>query len=705
MTIGDAISRTDGPLKVTGGATYAYEHWEVGQPLYGFIVDATIGRGRITGIETLPAESSPGVRLVMTYLNAPEQGMPDESILLPFERALPTLSSPEIRHFGEPVALVVADTFEQARAAARRLIVEYATETGSYDFAAAQQHSYAPDVLKIWPTDTASGDFDSAFATADVKVDQEYATPYQSAQPMELHACTASWDGDQLTVYASPQTVSNVRARVAATLRIDPERVHIIAPFVGGAFGSKVAAHAEVILASLATRQLQRPVKVAMTRQQIFQLVGNRAATRQRLRLGASRDGALIAIAHEANVVASPWLSYPEHAAVVSRTMYAAPNRLTRHRVTPLDIEPPDDVRAPGESPGLLALESAMDELAHALAMDPVELRIRNEPTLDPERGVPFSQRHLVECMKEGARRFGWERRVTKPASVRDGRWLVGQGMAAGIRMHLQGATTAAVRLAPDGTATVRTDMTDIGTGTYTILTQVAADALDIPVEHVRVELGSSDLPPGAGSNASWGAASSSNAVHHACAALREKLRANGGGIPEEGLEASGSIGGLFDDPNHQAYSIHSYAAHFAEVGVDRDTGEIRLRRMLGVFSVGRILNATTARSQLIGGMIWGASAALHEEAVIDRRTGVFVNRDLAGYLVPVHADIPEIDAVMLDGFDEKANAFGVKGVGEIGLCGSSAAVANAVFNATGVRVRDFPITLEKVFPSLPQAL
>lgn len=274
--------------------------------------------------------------------------------------------------------------------------------------------------------------------------------------------------------------------------------------------------------------------------------------------------------------------------------------------------------------------------------------------------------------------------------------------MAAGIRMHLQGAVTAAVRLAPDGTATVRTDMTDIGTGTYTVLTQVAADALDIPLEHVRVELGSSDFPPGAGANASWGAASSSSAVHNACEALRKQRETNRGRIPAEGLEATGSIGGLFDDPNHQAYSIHSYGAQFAEVGIDSDTSEIRLRRMLGVFSVGRVLNATTARSQLIGGMIWGASAALHEEAVIDRRTGAFVNRDLAGYLVPVHADIPDIDAVILDGFDDKANPFGVKGAGEIGLCGSSAAVANAVFNATGVRVRDFPITLEKVLPLPP---
>ena len=345
-----------------------------------------------------------------------------------------------------------------------------------------------------------------------------------------------------------------------------------------------------------------------------------------------------------------------------------------------------------------------MDELAYALNMDPLALRIRNEPTVDPERGVPFSQRRLVDCMEEGARRFGWERRASTPATARDGRWLVGLGMAAAIRQHLQGGATASVRLTPDGVATVRSDMTDIGTGTYTILSQVAADGLGIPIEQVRVELGSSEFPPSAGSGASWGAANSSNAVRNACAELRERLTANGGRIPEDGLEATGSLGGLFDDPNHQAYSIHSYGAQFAEVGVDADTAEIRLRRMLGVFSVGRVLNPKTTRSQLMGAMIWGASHALLEEAVIDRRSGAFVNRDLAGYLVPVHADIPDIDVVVLDGFDDKANAFGVKGAGEIGVNGSGAAVANAIFNATGVRVRDFPITLDKVFPSLPQA-
>jgi xanthine dehydrogenase YagR molybdenum-binding subunit len=343
-----------------------------------------------------------------------------------------------------------------------------------------------------------------------------------------------------------------------------------------------------------------------------------------------------------------------------------------------------------------------MDELAYALGMDPIELRIRNEPKLHPETGVPFSDRHLVECMREGARRFGWERRPAKPASLRDGRWLVGYGMAAAIRGQFQLPTKAKVRMRPDGIAVVQTDMTDIGTGTYTILTQVAADGLGLPIDRVRVELGRSDLPPGAGSGGSWGAPNSSVAVHRACEALREKLRTASERIPPEGVEAEGEVISMTDDPNYKDYSINTYGAHFAEVGVNADTGETRLRRMLGVFEAGRILNAKTARSQLLGGMTFSASYALCEGAVVDTRSGAFVNRDLAEYLVPVHADIPEIDAVLLDGFDDKANVLGVKGIGELGACGAGAAVANAVFNATGVRVRDFPITLEKVLPGLP---
>ena len=700
--IGQAINRVDGPLKVTGRATYACEHWDVDQPLYGCIVGATIGKGRITRIDTSRADGSPGVRLVMTYLNAPAQGTPDASVFSPYARAQPTLSGAEVHHYGEPVALVVATTFEQARAAANLVDVDYAAEPGHYDFAAYEDQAHAPKQVKMWATDTAVGDFDSSFAAAAVKVDQRYTTPYQFSQPMEPHACVAIWDGDDLTVYVSCQTVADVRSSVASTLQFDPQRVHVVAAYVGGGFGSKLGIHSETILAALAARQLKQPVKVVMTRQQIFHLVGMRATSSQRVRLGAGRDGGLVAIAHEVNLYNSPRLEYVEQTATTTRSLYAAPNRLTRHRVTPLDLAPAEDVRAPGEAPGLLAVESAMDELAYALGMDPIELRVRNEPTLDPERGVPFSDRRLVECMREGARRFGWERRPTKPASRRDGRWLVGYGMAAGIRMHFQRPTKASVRIGPDGIAVVQSDMTDIGTGTYTILTQVAADCLGLPMDRVRVELGRSEFPLSSGSGGSYGASNSSNAVHRACVALRENVRTAGGRIPPEGLVGEGEIAFMGDDPNYKAYSIHTYGAHFAEVGVDVDTCEIRLRRMLGVFAAGRILNAKTARSQLIGGMTWGVSMALHEEAVVDTRSGAFVNRDLAQYLVPVHADIPEIDAVVLDGSDDKANPLGVKGVGELGICGAGAAIANAVFNATGVRVREFPITLDKLLPGLP---
>jgi xanthine dehydrogenase YagR molybdenum-binding subunit len=703
--IGDPVNRVDGPLKVSGRATYAYEYWDLGQPLYGFIVGATIGKGRITRIDARRAERSPGVELVMTYRNAPPQGKRDASVPSAYDRAFPVLTSPDIHHYGEPVALVVAATFEQARAAANLVDVTYAAALGSYDFATPRGKAYAPKSIRgLWPTDTAVGDFEAAFTAADVKVDRRYTTPYHFSQPMEPAACVAQWSGEDLTVHTSAQIVSSARACLAATLQIQPQRIRVISPYVGGGFGSKLGIHSETILAALAARRMNRPVKVGMTRQQIFHLVGMRPMSSQRVRLGAGRDGRLVAIAHEANLYTSPEEEFAEQIALTTRSLYAAPNRLTRHRLTPLDLPWGEDVRAPGEAPGLMAVETAMDELAEALGMDPVELRIRNEPTLDPERGVPFSDRRLVECMREGARHFGWERRPARPASVRDGQWLVGYGMAAGIRMHFAAPTKASVRIGPDGIAVVRTDMTDIGTGTYTILSQVAAEKLELPMNRVRVELGHSEFPESAGSGGSWGAANTSNAVYRACEALREKMRTAGGRIPPEGLEAEGAVAGMGDDPNYAAYSIHSYGAYFAEVGVDVDTAEIRLRRILGVFAAGRILNAKTARSQLIGGMTLGVSYALGEEAVIDTRSGAIVNHDLAEYVVPVHADIPQIDAIVLDGFDDKANPLGAKGVGEVGNCGSTAAVTNAVFNATGVRVREFPITLDKVLPHLKTA-
>jgi xanthine dehydrogenase YagR molybdenum-binding subunit len=698
--IGQPINRIDGPLKVSGRATYAAEHWNVGQPLYGFIVGATIGKGRITAIDATRAERAPGVRVVMTHRNAPAQGKADPSIGS-YERAYPTLSGPEVSHYGEPVALVVATTYEQARAAANLVDVTYASEPGRFDFDARLDQDYAPKIVNgFLATDSAIGDFAGAFDGTEVTVDQTYGTPYQSAQPMEPHACLVVPNGEDLTVYVSAQIVAAARAAIAATLQMNPARVHIVAPFVGGGFGSKLGIHSETILAALAARELKQPVKVVMTRQQIFQLLGLRSITRQRVRLGATRDGRMVALGHDVTMHNSPVAEYAEQTATAARPMYAAPNRLTRHRLVDLDLPRGEDVRAPGEAPGLLAFESAIDELAVALNMDPIELRILNEPAVHPETGQPFSDRRLVECMRDGARRFGWAQRPARPGSLRDGRWLVGYGMAAAVRMQFQLPSKATVRMKPDGSVVVRSDITDIGTGTYTIVAQVAAETLGVPLERVTVEIGHSDYPPGAGSGGSFGATNTCTAVYNACLALREKL--GNGSVPAEAAEAEGGIAAMWDDPNYRDYSIHAYGAHFAEVGVDADTAEIRLRRMLGVFAAGRIFNAKTARSQLIGGMTFGVSSALLEEAVVDTRTGAFLNHDLAGYLVPVHADIPEIDAVLLDGFDSKANVLGAKGVGELGNCGANAAVANAVFNATGVRVREFPITIEKVLPGLP---
>jgi len=724
--IGQPISRVDGPVKVTGRATYAYEYGQEDEtPLYGVIVTATIGRGRIQEIDVSHAQRLPGVRAVVTHQNIPDQGARDESGPSPYWRARPTLASPHIGHYGEPVALVVAATLEEAQAAANLVRVAYAAEPGHFDFIANAERAYAPKQLIFGlPTDSTVGNFDAGYDSAPVKIDHQYHTPYCFSQPMEPNACLAVPRGEDLVLYVSTQIVDAARSSVASTLKIDPQRIQVVSAYVGGGFGSKLSVHSETILAAIAARRLNRPVKVALTRRQIFHDVGVRPTSIQRIRLGAARDGVLVAVAHDATMHTNPQEEFVETSALATRSFYAAPHRLTRHRLVPLDMLRGEDVRAPGEAPGLLALESAMDELAHALNMDPIELRIRNEPAVDPERNVPYSERRVVECLREGARRFKWERRQQQPGTVRDGRWLVGFGVAAAIRVHPQAPAKARVRLAPDGTCIVLSDMTDIGTGTYTVLAQVAAERLGLPVDQVRVELGRSDLPASWGSGGSWGASSSAVAVYRACEALREKLQATAQADPHSPLYASGNTATLSDllvrnhphgleaegdstpmwaDPNFGNYSIHTYGAHFAEVGVDADTGEIRLRQMLGVFSPGRVLNAKTARSQLIGGMTFGVGMALLEEAVVDPRSGAFVNCDLAGYLVPVHADIPVIDAVTLDGFDDKANVLGVKGLGELGICGAGAAVGNAVFNATGVRVRDFPITLDKLLPALPQ--
>src|SRR5437879_5877565 len=665
--VGKPLDRVDGPLKVSGGARYAYE-MQQDNVLYGFVVEASIGKGRIRLLDTRAAEKAPGVALVLTHRNAPAQGTGNH------REAHPVLTGPEVTGYGQPVAFVVARSFEEARAAAYLVNVKYDRSNGKYALRTNLNEARVPKPSDAPAADSAVGDFAGAFAGAPVQLDVTYTTPLQSHAMMEPHATLAMWDGDKLILHTANQMLNQGQKVIATTLKIPVESIRLISPFIGGGFGGKLWVNADAILAAIASRQLKRPVKIALTRQQIFHVTTHRSDTIQRVRLGTDREGRILAIGHD---VFSGNLSSEqtyEGAALQTRTLYAGANRLTRHRLAPLDIPVASSMRAPGESVGLMALEYAMDELAEKLNLDPLELRIRNEPSEDPEKHIPYSSRHLIACMQEGARRFGWDKRNAKPGQVRDGRWLVGMGMAAATRGNPLLLSEAKGRLGPTGFATVRMAMTDIGTGTYTILTQIAAEMLGLPPERIRMELGDTSFPQAAGSGGSWGAASSGSALFDACNNLRGKLARIAGMDPDTvrfaggrieaagqskaltdlvgtGIEADGEIvpGKTLKD-----FSQQSYGAHFAEVGVDVDTGEVRLRRMLGVFTAGRILNEKTARSQAIGGMIFGFGAAFEEGMALDSRFGSFVNHDLAEYLVPVHADVPDVDAIFLPELDTK---------------------------------------------------
>jgi len=704
--IGKGISRTDGPVKVSGRAHYSLERQEPGQALYGHIVGAGIGYGRITRIDASAAERVPGVHLVWTYHNAPEQGPPEGPEGDMMDRARPEFVSDRIDYYGMPVAFVVADSFEIARHAAGLIELDYEAEPGRYELA-------APSKTAQWKSETRIGDVDATMAAAVNSVDQLYSTPYHFGQPMEPNACLADWRDGHLTLFLTAQMLNQLIVGLAATLKLDRSHITIDSAYVGGGFGSKIVLHAEAVLASLATMHLNQPVKVAFTRRQIFTLVGHRPASISRVRLAATPDGRLTAVGHDAAIQISPSEAWDEAVSSVGRALYTTPNLLTRQLHQTLDMKAAEPVRGPGELAGLMVFESAVDELAEQLGVDPVELRIRNDTDYDPDKDLPLSGRRLVDCLREGAEQFGWSERP-RTATRRDGRWMVGYGVASSMRGHFQTSAEALVRIDPEGWVLVRSDMTDIGTGTYTIVAQVVAEVLGVPMSVVRVELANSDHPKGNGAGGSWGAANTTVSVDRACGTLVERIRAVAGTTYNDifaevrrhfpdGLEAIGLTLPSEEDANYRKFSQYTYGASFAEVGVDIDTGEVRLRRMLGVFAAGRILNRKTARSQLIGGMIWGVGAALHEEAAVDPRFGSWVNGDFAEYLIPTHADIPAIEAIMLDDFDERANHLGVKGIGELGAGGTGGSVANAVYNATGVRIRDFPITLGKLLPHLPR--
>ncbi|MGF6873016.1 aldehyde oxidoreductase molybdenum-binding subunit PaoC [Paraburkholderia sp. MM5477-R1] len=716
--VGQPHDRFEAKLKTTGTATYAYEYHGVAPNIcYGYILGAGVSKGRITAIDTRQAEAAPGVLTVVTYRNAGPLGVGKFYV----QRML---ASPDVDHYHQPVAVVVAETFEQARAAASLVRIDYARRAGRFDLGAQLARAPVPQQAAFGgPTETHVGDFEQAYSDAEFTVDETYTVPDQAHAMMEPHATIAAWDGDHVTCWTAIQQMNWGTRDLGLILGIPRENVRLISNFIGGGFGGKGTVQSDLVLAAIAAKVVRRPVKLALQRPIMFNNTIHRPKTIQRIRLGATRDGKLTAVGHESwsgNLAGGR----TEPTTLSTRMLYAGANRMTRVRLATLDLAEGNAMRAPGEAPGLMALEIAMDEMAEKLGMDPVEFRILNDTKVDPENpDRPFSSRPFVECLRTGADRFGWNARKAKPGQVRDGHWLVGLGMASAIRGAPIARAGARVRLDRSGVLTVETDMTDIGTGSYTIVQQTAAEMMGVPIERVVARLGDSRFPETPGSGGQQGAASVTAGVYAACMKLRQvvaqrlgfdaaeaefiagEVRFGGRSMSLTDVAADGDIvvedsmefGGL-----SRQFAIQTFGAHFAEVAVNAFTGEIRVRRMLAVCAAGRILNTKTARSQVIGGMTMGVGAALMEEMSIDKRLGFFVNHDLAGYEVPVHADIPHLDAVFIDEVDPAISPVKAKGVGELGLTGVAPAIANAVYNATGVRVRQYPITLDKFLDRLP---
>jgi xanthine dehydrogenase YagR molybdenum-binding subunit len=707
--IGDPINRVDGRLKVTGGAVYSAE-WPIANVAYGVIVQSTVAKGRITAIDTEKARAVPGVVAVYTADNAPKlpaKGMP--AMTPPSGRILSLLQDRAVRYNGEPIALVVADTFEHATHAASLVRAQYETQTPVADMQAAlpSAYPYSPKINGSSPPATKRGDLAAGMASAYARIDQTYTAPIETHNSMEPHNTTAQWSGDQLTLYDSTQFVYGVKRFVAKIFALPEDNVRVISHFTGGAFGSKGSAWSHVVLAAMAARELNRPVKVVLTRKQMFGLVGARPATVQHLVVGAKKDGTLTAIQHHSISSTSMLEEWVEPVTLATRLMYECPNQETGHDIVRLNVGTPTFNRGPGESSGIFGLESAMDELAAELRLDPIDLRLRNYAERDPESGHEWSSKSLRECYRRGAEQFGWSRRKAEPRSVRDGSSLVGMGMASCTYPARRAPASAIARLMPDGTIVVQAATHELGTGTYTIMTQIAADALGVPPERVRFELGDTLFPENPISAGSLTAQSSGTAVHLAATALHDKIAMMGGDISS--VQAAQSFvahngnapiearADAKTGDEQKEFSMHSFGAVFAEVRVDESLGTVQLARMLGAYGVGRIINAKTARSQMIGGMIYGLGMTMFEHTVIDPRSGRYLNADLAEYHVAVNADVPEIDVIFVDERDPHTNPLGTKGIGEIGCVGVTAAVANAVYNATGVRVRDLPITLDKV--------
>ncbi|MGW7069193.1 xanthine dehydrogenase family protein molybdopterin-binding subunit [Streptomyces sp. NPDC054855] len=686
--LGAPAERREGPQKVTGAALYAAEHTPEGCA-YAWPVPATVARGSVSAVDDTAAREVPGVVEVLTHLNAPRLEKPDDA-------TLGVLQDARVPHRGWYVALVVADSLEAAREGAAAVRVTYTEEPHDVTLKADHPEAHVPEDEDGTSGEHVRGDAEGAFGSAPSRVDVTYRVPPLHNHPMEPHAATAQWHDGRLTVHDSSQGATTVRDVLAALFALPKEQITVTSEHVGGGFGSKGTPRPHVVLASMAARATGRPVKLVLPRRQLAAVVGHRSPTLHRVRLGAERDGRLTSVIHEVTAHTSRIKEFVETAAAATRVMYPSPHARTTHRVVPLDVPSPSWMRAPGEAPGMYALESAMDELAATLGMDPVELRLRNDTDTEPDSAKPFSSRHLAECLREGARRFGWSERDPRPRSRTEGPVLIGSGVAAATYPVVVGPSRASAHAYPDGSFVVRVNATDIGTGARTVLAQVAADVLGVPLDSVRTDIGNSDLPDAPLAGGSSGTASWGWAVHEACTRLAARLAGQRDQqLPPEGVGATADTEGNADADSD--YARHAFGAHFAEVGVDTVSGEVRVRRLLGVYAAGHILNARTARSQFIGAMTMGLGMALTEGSTMDAAFGDFTEADLAAYHVPANADVPAIEAHWIDEDDPHLNPMGSKGIGEIGIVGTAAAIGNAVHHATGLRLRELPLTPDRL--------
>jgi xanthine dehydrogenase YagR molybdenum-binding subunit len=726
--IGQPLSRVDGPLKVRGKARFAAEV-PFKNLTYAALVCSTIAKGSVTSIDAADAKAAPGVLLVLTHENAPKLGP-----LTPFPEGgaldtWPPLQDAQVRWNGQPIALVLAETQEQATYAATLIRVTYQPEKAEVGFDSAIEKAKSPDNVLGQPTLVEIGDAQEALSSSDVRVDNIYSTPRYNHAAMELHGATVAWEGDSLILHDSTQLIAITQSALATAFGIAPDKVRVLSPFVGGGFGGK-GLWSYQLMAILASKMAGRPVRVVLSREQIFRLVGGRTITRQRVALGAHRDGRLKALIHTGTAAMTNHAYCPEQFTFPARLLYSADSFLIWQKIAEMDVVANTYMRAPGESVGTFALESAIDELASALNIDPIELRVRLEPAKKPIDGRPFSNRNLVEAYRRGAEQFGWSRRNPQPRANREGDWLIGHGVATATYPYYRFPTSAKIHLSADGHAVIHSSAHEMGMGTATVQAQVAAELLALPVENIRFEYGDSAFPAGPPAGGSNQSASTIAAVSAARDALFEELlKLADGNSPLAGLKVSdvvprdGGLASRSDSSRFESYGsilaragrdeiecdatspepaevekfcMHSYGAQFCEVRVHARTGETRVSRWLGSFDVGRILNARTAASQFRGGIIMGIGLALTEDALFDERSGRFMNPSMAEYHVPVHLDVPKIDVIWND-IPDAHSPLGVHGIGEIGITGAGAAIANAVYNATGKRVRSLPITLDKL--------